>query len=162
MEFWSIASLDQKVKRLKKYFNRHVLRKKGNACWDWCGTLLDGRGRLSFEKKQIQAHRAAWMIYRGMIPPKMYVCHTCDNKICTNPRHLFLGTAKENSIDAARKGRQHRSVLSIRNVLSIKRMLNNGRTGVYIAKKYGISTNTVSDIKNGRTWSHLNDLLPYT
>ena len=51
------------------------------------------------------AHRAAWRLFKGEIPAGLYVCHKCDEKLCANPDHLFLGTAVDNMQDASRKGR---------------------------------------------------------
>ena len=87
------------------YFSR-VQRTAG--CWGWTGSIMQfGYGKIVPYKgaSSISAHRASWMIYYGKIPEGMCVLHTCDNPICTNPEHLFLGTQMDNMRDAQRKGR---------------------------------------------------------
>ena len=51
------------------------------------------------------AHRASYEQFKGNIEKGLFVCHTCDNGICINPDHLFLGTNSDNQKDAYRKGR---------------------------------------------------------
>ena len=45
------------------------------------------------------------MIYKGIVPENMCVLHTCDNRVCINPGHLFLGTQQDNIRDRVKKGR---------------------------------------------------------
>ena len=53
----------------------------------------------------LRAHRAVWKLENGPINDGLYVCHHCDNRMCCNPLHLFLGTAKDNAVDKVQKGR---------------------------------------------------------
>ena len=89
---------------LKKGFERHVIKQMG--CWNWRGAKTEkGYGVFNSNKKTYLAHRASWLINNGDIPDNICICHKCDNPICTNPEHLFLGTKSENAKDMIRKGR---------------------------------------------------------
>jgi len=77
-----------------------------NACWPWTGQKNKaGYGRLMVNRKRVNAHRLAWQFEFGIPPKHLFVCHHCDTPCCCNPRHLFLGTALENTQDCIRKGR---------------------------------------------------------
>lgn len=85
-------------------------------CYGWTGTKSGVRHpRVNIEGKSIGAHRAAWMAHRGTIPEAHHVRHTCENKSCTNPEHLFLskkrwnGKKPENRVNN-RAGRERLSV----------------------------------------------------
>lgn len=73
-----------------------------DACWLWQGHCdRGGYGRLAGAR----AHREAWVQTFGPIPDGLWVLHRCDNPPCCNPRHLFLGTPKDNTRDMMEKGR---------------------------------------------------------
>jgi hypothetical protein len=76
------------------------------ACILWAKSRSSkGYGAAYYEGRQIGAHRLAWILAHGPIPPGMNVCHRCDNPPCVNVDHLFLGTPGDNNRDTVAKGR---------------------------------------------------------
>jgi len=81
---------------LNKYRLISVDHKK-NDCYGWSGeTKSHNNPRIAINGSSIGAHRAAWMVHNGKIPPFMYVRHSCQNPECTNPKHLYLSKDKGN------------------------------------------------------------------
>jgi len=91
------------IEKIKARFEKLVVKQKG--CWSWRSAKNNRYKNFKIHGKQIGAHRASWMIYKGEIPDGMCVLHKCDNPICTNPEHLFLGTHEDNIVDMYKKGR---------------------------------------------------------
>lgn len=142
--------LENAVKR----FNDNI--EKTESCWIWKGSLSRGYGMI-FYKKNMRAHRFSYFIHIGKLLMNYLVCHTCDNKLCVNPDHLYLGTPKDNSRDATERKRlkvgsdHHFSKLSDKDVNEI---IKSSESGVSLSEKFGISKTHVSRIRNKKNWIH--------
>lgn len=90
------------IKTLNKY-----RKKDTKGCYEWKGAIKTGRFPCIYvEGKSIGAHRAAWMVCNGKIPNGYFVKHRCNNKVCTNPSHLFISrdkVTKKNAEDIVSK-----------------------------------------------------------
>lgn len=140
-----------------------------NECWQWVGARSwNGYGRISFGVKRgntrpvTGAHRASWQIHNGPIPPKMAVCHHCDNRICVNPAHLFLGTQKQNLQDAVQKGRREdwNGEKNINAKLTAAAVMLIREAGYTVsmnewARRLGVSRTAVGFARQGKTWKRI-------
>ncbi len=134
---------------------------KTDSCWLWRGSrMMRGYGGFGIAGTIWTAHRVSWVIHYGPIPNGKWVLHKCDVRPCVNPDHLFLGDAKDNTVDMLLKGRgghlsgeQHgRARLTRELVAEIRRMHTNGITGYRLAKVFDIGLSTVYHVINGDTW----------
>lgn len=136
-----------------------------DECWEWTAhTGSAGYGKVSIDGQTILAHRVSWELHFGEIPAGLCVCHHCDNPVCMNPNHLFLGTLADNNADRAAKGRSanaqgacnNGAVLTETEVLEIRALYQNtGHTQPEIAAMFGISQAQVSRIVNYKKWGWL-------
>jgi hypothetical protein len=79
---------------------------KGVGCWEWTGRIsVVGYGQIKDHYKTRNAHRVSYELNVGPIPDGLVVCHTCDNRKCVNPSHLWVGTFGDNNRDREAKGR---------------------------------------------------------
>lgn len=126
-------------------------------CWEWRGGITGGYGRFHCpELKEVAAHRIAYIFFKGLIPDGLFVLHNCDNMICVNPNHLFLGTQKQNCEDCKAKDRHVRGPrngmcrIPTGLIEPIRRARNEERRLLReVAEEFGISTSQVSVIARG-------------
>lgn len=152
----------QRCKARARTFEERLLVKE-SGCIEWQGSKdKNGYGTLRLDKKDWKAHRYSYTKNIGEIPKGMVICHKCDNPSCVNPDHLFLGTTKDNSNDMVKKGRQlageknPNKKLTNHLVRHIKERILNGETQTKIAKDLNLNQTTISKIKLGVSWKHIN------
>jgi hypothetical protein len=126
------------------------------GCAEWQGFVTDGYGRIQVGRVAMGAHRRAWEIFCGPIPPGLCVLHRCDNPRCVNPDHLFLGTDADNMRDAMLKGRKAVKIPTP-TVEAALRSMTLGESQSSVAQRLGVDPSTVSRWKSRRaperTWS---------
>ena len=145
----------------KERFEEKVCPEPNTGCHLWTASSAShGYGQFKLNGKHVLSHRVAYELYVGPIPEGMYVCHTCDVRVCVNPEHLFLGTHADNMKDRNGKGRQARGedhgCARLTEELALE-IYHAAGTQIEITKKYGVSRSLVSKIKNKKKWSHIHD-----
>lgn len=165
-----------------RFWEKVVIVPYDRGCWIWAACRTPpGYGEIAVRVGLVEyAHRLSWKFNRGPIPDGLSVLHRCDNPPCVNPDHLFLGTSKDNSQDALKKGRlgkqsdtfkrlwaekwnvtqrgeanpTHR--LTEETVRAIRASYQRGVFGYKrIVAKFGISHGLAQRIVSGKAWPHL-------
>lgn len=120
-------------------------------CWVWTASVRRGYGQMKRNGKNVYAHRAAYEHYVEPIPHGLCVLHRCDNTLCVNPQHLFLGTQLDNVIDMTLKGRTSRKI----DASQVYLIRNSNLSCQTLARQFGISISQVSRIRTHKKWKHL-------
>ncbi len=151
---------EKDIIRFKRKFNI------GNGCWKWTDKpVKNGYAQFGIGGKSYRANRISYSLFKGKIPKGKFVLHHCDNPICVNPKHLFIGTQKDNIRDCINKGRftigskNGCSKLTENQVKEIRSLYGKyGHRGLIqrkLAKLFNVSRVLISDITRGKTWKHV-------
>lgn len=137
-----------------------------NGCWVWLPTPSTKYPVcwLPSVSRRLLLHRVSYELYRGVtISHKKYACHSCDERRCINPTHIFAGTPKDNTRDMMEKrrnvfykGEKHGSAkLSRKEAIEIIARYKSGEKIYHIAKDFNVTGQAISYIAQGRRWKHL-------
>jgi Mor family transcriptional regulator len=142
-----------------------------DECWIWTGSreashVRKNYGIFKFSINGIQltyrAHRLCYELYHGEIPDGLHVLHECDNVLCVNVNHLWLGTNKDNVDDKVRKNRQTygeksgTAILTNKDVIDIYNYCMNTNESVSeIAKHFNLRVDHLKRLIYGKNWKHL-------
>ncbi len=156
---------------------------KTEGCWEWQSTIgtggygmfwLQGRSRIAHKVSYIIEHSIAY----DSIPSGIFVCHSCDNRRCVRPDHLWLGTTDDNMADMVAKGRSlkgarnashiaggayqrgelnGRAKLTPEQVIEIRRRSTTHYHGLWtqLAREYDVTPVAIRNIVKGKLWRHL-------
>jgi hypothetical protein len=151
-----------KRKTTIEYFEDKVIPEPNTGCHIWTANTNDkGYGLFNFSGKMMSAHRAAYKLYIGEIPEGLHVLHTCDNRLCVNPLHFWLGTNLDNIRDRQKKGRDRylsgtshpRSRFSADEIKAIR---ESKLTQKELAKQYNTCQQHISQIKRNELYKPIN------
>ena len=154
---------------IAKFWAR-VDKRGPDDCWLWTGATQrsTGYGKLSTRRSHsVSAHRISFEIHHGEIPDLGgshggCVLHKCDNRICVNPAHLFLGTQLENIKDMVSKGRSAKgkdhshAKLNDEQVREMRRIFAETRiTYNALGKRFSVNQSCAYKIVHRIHWKHL-------
>lgn len=135
-----------------------------DACWPWTGERFRcGYGRVRIDWRKHPAHRVSLSMATGQWPPSdTYALHSCDNRLCVNPAHLRWGTARDNTADMHRRGRQGdcavhgesngRAKLTADDIRAIRAAPKGGQR---LADQFGVTYASIKRIRRGDGWKHI-------
>jgi len=146
-------------KRLLRFVRKFSLL-SSEDCWNWSAAKnKQGYGVFKgYPEISVLAHRISYTLFVGPVSASLRVCHRCDNPSCVNPRHLFLGTARDNTQDAIKKNRinigrsddkHYRAKLTNEQVLFIRKSSLSLRK---LAKQLNVNWQTIHRARRGYTF----------
>jgi transposase len=143
----------------RERFMKMVKKDPETGCWEWQGSLSEsGYGQFFITSRSykgtgsMRAHRVSFMMHNDVdLEPEELLCHTCDNRKCVNPEHLFVGTSADNTADAIEKGRHPTATLTEEQVWDLLKKYQEGWRPKDLAEEFGIHVASVRNLYTGRT-----------
>ena len=146
---------------IERFKSKYVVNQE-TGCWEWTGfTNHGGYGTFQLSKhKSSLAHRTSYKLFKGDFDRKLLVCHTCDNRKCVNPEHLFLGTHLDNATDRETKGRggNKKGEINGRSKLTgelVSWIRESSQPIRELARVFDMGTSPINRIKLNQAWTHV-------
>lgn len=164
-----LTSDKEKRSRNEHTFYSSLIKNKKTGCLEWSKSIdKQGYGLSYINGKIERAHRVAWILNKGPIVKGLCICHKCDNRLCANINHLFLGSHKDNYDDMVIKGRRktntpkgeknYRSKLKEEDIYDIFKKYHEGMKFSDIAKIYKCHRSNIYLIIKKKNWKHLDQI----
>lgn len=149
-----------------KFRNKIIKGDDVNDCWGWLGAKgVNNYSIFKIKYERYRASRVSYFLEYGIDPENLDVCHTCDNPICINPKHLFLGTRLDNMKDASLKNRMCKGGDNIKSKLKesdipkIKEIYSKGGISqLKLSKQFSVSQAIIARVISSKLWKHVNIL----
>jgi hypothetical protein len=157
------SSLNKRIKN----FHDKIQPITESGCWIWMGAINQyGYGIVNFESKSSLAHRISYKLAGNPIPEDLCLCHSCDVRSCVNPKHLWIGDRNDNAKDMLSKNRMPKRPGEKHNMAKLTdkeavEIYKSKEKNIALAKKYKVDPCTISAIKTGYRYSHINKMLEW-
>lgn len=155
--------MPRKAQDIKTRFESHVFPEPNTGCWLFDSKIRNDEksyGVFRIKTKNVLAHRVSYELYKGNIPKNMFILHSCDNRCCVNPDHLYTGTHKDNMEDMVSKVRQARGEkckackLNESKVREIRKLYDSKEyTTRELGKMFGVYSTNISLIGRRKGWA---------
>ena len=145
------------------FIKRNAKRNSKTGCWVWHGCRQSsGYGQIRYDGKMTLAHRLSWQAHYGPIPQGRLVLHHCDTPSCVNPRHLFIGTHRDNMLDCINKGRAYFQKpgidFSFTRIKRFRKLTDDDVRSIrqstwklkHLSERYGVSMSIISLVRRGK------------
>jgi len=142
---------------IERFHSKYIINEE-TGCWEWQDRLTTyGYGVLQIKGKTIKAHRFSYETFVAPLVEGLVIAHNCNNRKCVNFNHLRQDTYHSNSIDMVNTKKQSSQILSVEEVIAIKKALINPYCGIQreLADLYIVNERTISSINKGYSWSHI-------
>jgi hypothetical protein len=154
------------TKDIVRFWSKVAFTANANKCWEWkAGLRKDGYAQFRMggaKGTMLKAHRVAYELTHNASPGDLYVCHSCDNRKCVNPNHLFLGTDEDNKQDMMNKGRQSKGEKQGRHKLSLDQVIlirqlsaNEGISNAQLGRQFGVTKGAIRAVIVRDSWRNL-------
>ena len=166
-------------------FEEKFIPEPMSGCFLWLGSINRNRGIANparaagwYNGKHRPASRIAWILYKGDIPEGLHVLHRCDNALCVNPDHLYLGDHAKNMKDMMDRRRHYiytdraaqmaildaarpRSAVGKRGEeqyahkltwVQVREIRASTESSRVLGNRYGVSNTNIKNIRNNKAW----------
>jgi hypothetical protein len=155
---WAVEPNWKSGKSVMDRFEELYIPEPNSGCWLWLGNIYSDAkpyGRISVGRKIWQSHRFSYHVFKGDVPDGAFVCHHCDNPMCVNPYHLFLGTPKDNSLDRNNKRRHAHGEKVGTGKLTFEQACEiylSDKPNRELADTYGVDITSIQKLRRGASW----------
>ena len=150
--------LQKTVETSQEYISKRV--KAEGECWLWTLSTHNGYGKCGFRGRARPAHVVAFEAWKGQVPEGLQVNHTCHNRACCNPMHLYAGTQAQNMADMRAAGRENvlrgeQSGMSKLNEQVVRAIRSSAEPAKVLRMRYGVSDTLIRAVRKNLIWRHV-------
>ena len=138
---------------IARFWSKVDVRPNSKECWNWKGALRSGYGNLKINKQNHTSSRVAFELFSGQELGENMALHTCDNKKCCNPDHIYAGSASDNMIDRHQRKVGGGGATTADQVRLVRQMYFDLKQHPdFIAHRAGVTSAVVQSIIGGNRW----------